>query len=309
MEFRITRLRSFSLVLVSWIVASLTPCAQAALVGRLPATPGGSDYQAYYDTVLDITWLANANLAQSNTFGVGPINGNATSNPGAMGWGTASTYVAAANAAAYLGFSTWRLPTVAPLDGVSFDLVPKNDGSADRGYNVGAPGTEFAGSTASPLAHLYYTTLGNIAYYDTSGVLNPCAVAYPFCLTETGPFSNVMALTYWIGTPYDLNPNAAWAFNFGRGEQNAFGTQLGSHVWLVLDGDVDAVGKCGDANEDTLITAPDALSALRTAVGLQTCAFCRCDTDNSGGVTASDALTILRYAVGLPITLNCPTCG
>ena len=38
---------------------------QAALIGRAPLTPGGTDYQAYYDDVLGITWLANANLAAS----------------------------------------------------------------------------------------------------------------------------------------------------------------------------------------------------------------------------------------------------
>jgi len=36
--------------------------ADAALLGRLAATPGGTDYQAYYDDVLDITWAANANI-------------------------------------------------------------------------------------------------------------------------------------------------------------------------------------------------------------------------------------------------------
>lgn len=37
--------------------------AQATLEGRLPATPGGTDYQAYYDTDLDITWATDAGLS------------------------------------------------------------------------------------------------------------------------------------------------------------------------------------------------------------------------------------------------------
>ena len=37
--------------------------ANAAFEGRLPATPGGTDYQAYYDDQLDITWLSDANAA------------------------------------------------------------------------------------------------------------------------------------------------------------------------------------------------------------------------------------------------------
>jgi hypothetical protein len=36
--------------------------AHAALIGVLPATMGGSDYQAYYDDQLDISWTANANI-------------------------------------------------------------------------------------------------------------------------------------------------------------------------------------------------------------------------------------------------------
>ena len=34
--------------------------ANSALVGRLASTPGGTDYQAYYDTEADLTWLADA---------------------------------------------------------------------------------------------------------------------------------------------------------------------------------------------------------------------------------------------------------
>jgi len=34
----------------------------AAFLGRLPATPSGTDYQAYYDDQLNITWAADANI-------------------------------------------------------------------------------------------------------------------------------------------------------------------------------------------------------------------------------------------------------
>jgi kumamolisin len=65
-------------------------------------------------------------------------------------------------------------------------------------------------------------------------------------------------------------------------------------------------GTCGDATGDKGITASDALIALRTAVGSDTCAPCLCDANTSNSVTASDALAILRHAVGHPVTLNCP---
>jgi hypothetical protein len=48
---------------------------------------------------------------------------------------------------------------------------------------------------------------------------------------------------------------------------------------------------------------------LRTAVGLDTCDPCLCDTDGSGNVTATDALAILRLAVGQVIPVRCPACS
>jgi len=62
---------------------------------------------------------------------------------------------------------------------------------------------------------------------------------------------------------------------------------------------------CADLTNDCKVTAPDALSALRMAVG-QTPARAEADLDNSGVVTAPDALRILRVAVGdLPATSSC----
>lgn len=42
------------------ISLGLVGSADAALLGRLAATPGGSDYQAYYDPDAKLTWLADA---------------------------------------------------------------------------------------------------------------------------------------------------------------------------------------------------------------------------------------------------------
>ena len=85
------------------VLSGLATTAQATLISRL----GG---QAYYDTVLDITWLANANLAASNTFGVSGI-----STDGKMTWNTATGaggWIEGMNNVSYLGFSDWRLPTL-----------------------------------------------------------------------------------------------------------------------------------------------------------------------------------------------------
>ena len=51
-------------VLFSFITVS----ANATLHGRLPLTPGGTDYQAAYDDVLNITWVTNAALSGPNNW-------------------------------------------------------------------------------------------------------------------------------------------------------------------------------------------------------------------------------------------------
>jgi hypothetical protein len=59
------------------ILALLLGCevATAALVGRVPLTAGGADYQAYFDTDQNITWLADANYQDTSGYhpGVEPI--------------------------------------------------------------------------------------------------------------------------------------------------------------------------------------------------------------------------------------------
>jgi hypothetical protein len=63
---------------------------------------------------------------------------------------------------------------------------------------------------------------------------------------------------------------------------------------------------CGDANDDGDITAADALSALRTAVGNGSCDLAHCDYNGDASVSAGDALAILRVAVGGAGNPQCP---
>jgi len=63
---------------------------------------------------------------------------------------------------------------------------------------------------------------------------------------------------------------------------------------------------CGDATGDGRVTAVDALSVLRAAVGIGTCSVHVCDFNGNGTITASDALAVLEMAVGLPADPKCP---
>ncbi len=190
--------------------------AHAALIGRLPSTVGGTDYQAYYDDVLDITWAADANI-------------NGTDN-----WANQNTWAAGLSIG---GVTGWRLPTTTPINGISFNTSFTNDGSTDLARNVSRPGTVFGGSTASEMAHLFFNTLGNVSDYDASGVFDDGCVGS--CLVNTGPFTNVQSSIYWSGSV--LNSSSAWLFNNIDGSQ--FGNDKGSDLfaWAVHSGDVSAV--------------------------------------------------------------------
>lgn len=201
--------------------------AQAALLSRA----GG---QAYYDDVLDITWLADANYAATNGFGTG-WNG-AMTKAGAQDW------VLAMNAAQFLGASGWRLPTVEPANGTAFNYTFTSNGSSDRGYNLSAPGTIYAGSTASEFAHLFYNTLGNKSPCDP--VTSFAAVCSPQAgsgLSNAGPFVGIQSYGYWTGTPYEPTPGLIWAFSFGNGNQTDDNNPDAQYAWAVHDGDPFAV--------------------------------------------------------------------
>jgi hypothetical protein len=97
--------------------------AQAALQAR--DLDNNTFTDAYYDTVLNITWLADANAN------------------GPMTWNVADTW---ANALGVGGYNDWRLPATLPVNGIALNTSTfSNNGSTDIGY----------GGTASEMGHLY----------------------------------------------------------------------------------------------------------------------------------------------------------
>jgi len=214
--------------------------ANAALLGRdLNGTPGS--FEAYYDTTLNITWLANANLAQTNTFGVSGINAL-----GRMEWDTANNWITAMNAANYLGISNWRLPAMYDIgnDGCTVNSYNSYNGG-DCGYNVVSTGPQ-----ASEMASLFHATLGNLAYYTTSGAVEPACVGCPKW-QNTAPFSNLGASNfYWFGQETttdsfgdDYGLPAYYAWYFGPSGAQRPQDKEGSfyNAWAVVDGDVQVV--------------------------------------------------------------------
>lgn len=196
----------------------LASTANAALLSRLSG-------QAYYDDVLDITWLADANAGAGTIYDDG-----SNTTDGRMTWGSAQAWIGSLNTANYLGVSDWRLPTVTDTgtSGCNWAYT-----GTDCGYNVDL--------STGEMAHMFYSTLGNTGYFNTSGSPTGCSGSSPYCLTNDGPFANLQPYYYWSGTEYAPNTSNAWHFYFGGGHQGHTSKTDGFYAWAVRPGDIAPV--------------------------------------------------------------------
>jgi len=183
--------------------------------GKLPGTPPANGIglqvnpagQTVYDPVTNITWLANANLAATNTFGLSTCIDPTTpaicvAPDGAMTFASASQFIAnmnAFNGTGYLGRTDWQLPTI---------------DSSCPGYNC-------AGSQ-NPMGNLFYDQLG---FSQGMTVVTEPDIT-------VGPFHNLQPYLYWACAAATIQgacqangpaPNFEWSFSFGSGFQ---GTDL-----------------------------------------------------------------------------------
>lgn len=225
--------------LVAGLALSAVTLSSTSVQASLITTEGSP---FVYDDVLNVTWLKNANLAATETFGVAGI-----SSDGGLDWYTAKDWISAMNAANYLGFHTWRLPTATPLNGESFNYVANTNGTADRGYNISAPGTLYAGSPAHELAHLFYNSLDNkgwcaIADGPVEGCVHPTPEDYwEWGLVNTGPFENLVANRYATGVTSTIDSTRAFDFDFSHGQVGTGGKGGNLYAFAMLDGNVSAV--------------------------------------------------------------------
>jgi hypothetical protein len=175
---------------------------------------------AYYDTSLDISWLANADV-------IGQVDFNAASS-----W---------ANNLNVAGVTGWHLPTIHidTCGAGGFGATFWNGGGI-CGYNVQA-GT-------SDMAHMYMTTLANPSYSGfTDSYGNGPGLSAPL-LENTGPFSNLQAYGYWFSLDYAVSPwtgqantDDAWRYSFYAGRQDNLDSSALLHAWAVHDGDVGQI--------------------------------------------------------------------
>jgi hypothetical protein len=225
----------FRSTVITLVLSLATVTANASLLSRA----GG---QAHYDTDTNLTWVADANLACTQGYPLATPGSCGPSGVGGLGgrmdWATAVGWAASLNTQngglGYLGISDWRLPTVIDTGASGCDF---GYSGTDCGYNVNLSSGE--------MAHLFYSTLGNIGRYDTAGGFSGCSVPFypsPGCLASTGPFSNLQPRDYWTGMEYALSADRAWLFYFHVGYQD-YGIKANDdyYAWAVHDGDPFAV--------------------------------------------------------------------
>jgi len=199
------------------VAAALSGTAQAALYDR-----GGG---LIYDSDLNVTWLKDANYAKTSGYDA----------DGMMSWQNATIW--AANLSYYdsvrnVTYTDWRLPTTTDTGTLGCNFASSG---TDCGYNVNP--------SSSEMAHLYFTELGNLSYYTTSGTesgayaggANPGST-----LDNTGPFTNFQSFVYWSGTGYAPNPGGAWRFVTYMGLQNysVYGYADSFYALAVRPGDI-----------------------------------------------------------------------
>jgi hypothetical protein len=164
-----------------------------------------------YDADQELTWLQDANYAQTSGY----------DSDGLMTWDASVTW---ADQLIFGGWDDWRLWSVTDLgnDGCNYDV----DGT-DCGYNID--------TATSELGHLWYDTLGNLAYYDTSGVSPQPGWGFQ----NTGPFQNFGNYLYWSGTEDGTFSNDAWGFDVQYGNQGIGSKGSQFQAWAVRPGQVD----------------------------------------------------------------------
>jgi hypothetical protein len=136
----------------------------------------------------------------------------------------------------------WSLPVV--QDTMAPSCQESFAGGTDCGWNVygseaGRRGTvPPANTTGSPLAHMYYDTLGNLSYYEPgTGSQNQPG----WGLSNTGPFSNMRSSFFWSVTAFVPTPRGAWMFYAQNGLQGHSANVFEHYAVAVRPGDVLAV--------------------------------------------------------------------
>jgi len=176
--------------------------AQAALLERA----GGM----VYDTVQDITWIADANYAMTSGYDADGMMNSADT----RAW---------VDQLSFGGFDDWRLP-----------FNPQFDATCDVTRDIGGYVTDFGfGCTGSEYGHLFYVDLGGTAGSAVTTSGDP----------DLQLFTNIQANVgdeYWASEITELG----WVdqhFHMFDGYQRYYDSSILMYSMVVRDGDVSAI--------------------------------------------------------------------
>ena len=189
-------MKPFLLRLVACLFVVVSSSSHAALYDR------GNGL--IYDDVLDITWLQDANYAQTSDWATTNQQGELhtpdnVQSDGRMSWHQSKIF---AEGLIYQNHSNWRLPSIL-------------DSPNQVGYNI----------TDGELGYMFYENLNGSAQETVASNLFSNLIDGPqFWYEETSP---------WLS-------NERWYFNFNNGSQHNGGSRDSRFVWPVHDGDIGA---------------------------------------------------------------------
>jgi hypothetical protein len=188
---------------------------ETTLLARDLNGDGAAD--AYYDSTLDISWMADGSHAA--TAGVDLDRRG----PGILYSSTWTSYLSTLD---HHGTTGWRLPYAGQAD------APACAGGS--GQVPSGIGCRFVTDASdSELAHLFYVTLGNTtgSLSNTANFVNVVQIgAYRFGTNYSGPYANPASVD---GLPM--------SFFFATGHKALFREDDGYFGWAVRDGDVTPV--------------------------------------------------------------------
>ena len=160
-----------------------------------------------YDDVLDITWMQDANYAQTSGY----------DSDGLMSWADANTW---ADQLSYGGFDDWRLPSAGTAPTSGYDVI------------------------SGELGHMFYTNLGekdHIFYTDIGNATGSVSFTDATLGGGTESFLNLHLYYYWYGEEYAPDTSLAWQFGTEFGHQSLSFKYGPQYSWAVRDGDVSTV--------------------------------------------------------------------
>jgi len=158
-----------------------------------------------YDNVLDITWLQDANYAQTSGYDA----------DGRMDWDASITW---AKHLEYGGYDDWRLPSAGNPPPPSFFPMPLSTGE---------------------MGHMFYNNLGNAAGFSIQNNVSFTNATYG---GGAESFVNAQNSPYWLDEEYGLYEqiNTSYVFQTQSGSYMFYPKHYNLYSWPVHDGDIGA---------------------------------------------------------------------